>query len=330
MGEFYGDSQDLRRPRNKGNAFDTKDTRKKIGSDTLFRLDQPVPRNTMSYSGADFTTLIHVPVANALNGWQVAIDEIQDEIWELENILLKMKVQRDRLLSRANTPSGLRMIQSIEKRALSTEERIKSLERIQEDLRKRKGNIIPRKLDTLQTLSVQVHVDKQPVRALGHSYPKGYTRGAKLVAGSMIFTVIKEHPLIKVIDTVNSGREFQSILPNFPDKAPHNGYDMFPTSATSDHLPPMHMTILGVNEAGNAVNLNLYGVEFINDGTVLSIQDLITETTISFVAQDIDIMRTLDTRGVLNIPAISRAVTVSSFLTSPVAAARRARRGLPF
>ena len=132
----------------------------------------------MSYSGADFTTLIHVPVANALNGWQVAIDEIQDEIWELDNILNKLRIQRNNLLSRANTPSGLSLIQSIEKRAAAVNTRIETLKNIQEELRKRKGNIIPRKLDTLQTLSVQVHVDKQPVRALGHSYPKGYTRGA--------------------------------------------------------------------------------------------------------------------------------------------------------
>ena len=69
---------------------------------------------------------------------------------------------------------------------------------------------------------------------------------------------------------------------------------------------------------------------FINDGLVLSIQDILTESTLSFVAQDYDIMRTLDTRGPEAIPAMSRAVTASTLLTGPVSAARRARRGLPF
>ncbi len=276
-------------------------------------------RNVMSFSGADFIFLLHVPVSpqNAYTNFYV--EEIEDEIIELEYQLL--------VIDSNNIRNGLPVTTSDH----SIRKLINELKAIQEKLKANQANVIPIRLDTLQTVSFQFHVDKQPVRALGHSYPKAYTRGANLIAGSMIFTVIREHPLIKVIDMLNSGKEFSSLIsaiPTIPNINP--GADMFPTSATANHLPPLHLTILGVNEAGNAVNATIFGLEFLNDGMVLSIQDMLTENTLNFVAQDIDIMRSLDTRGILKIPAISRAVTVSSFLTGPVAAARRARRGLPF
>lgn len=311
----------------KDSAFVTKNTGKSPLEDGRVFLGQST-QNIMSYSGADFTTLIYIPIASGYNAHQVTIDEIEDEILELEYIKQNYQTSLNNLYALNNT--NQRSINDLSNRINSIESNIQELRRIQNKLRDNKSKLVPVKLDSLQTLSVQMHVDKQPVRALGHSYPKGYTVGSTLVAGSMIFTIIREHPLVKIIDRLNAGNEFTSILPNLADKTPAKGYDMFPTSATAAHLPPLHISILGVNEAGNAVNMTLFGVEFLNDGTVLSIQDLITENTINFVAQDIDLFRTLDTRGVLKLPAISRAVTVSSFLTGPVAAARRARRGLPF
>lgn len=281
----------------------------------------------MAYSGADFRVLIHVPVNPLYNPQRAAIDEIDDErtelAYQINNLeALEARYRQANDVARANDVAGrIRSLQNV----------IQGLNNISENIRKSKANVIPRTLTELQTISIQTHTDKQPVRSLGHSYPKGYTSGAKLVAGSMIFTIIKEHPLVRVIDTVNAGRNYDPLISDQIFKDPkQTSYDGFSTSATVDHLPPMNITIIGVNENGNAVNMNLYGVQFINDGIVLSIQDMLTEDTVSFVAQDIDIMRTLDTRGVLNIPAMSRAVTVSSFLTGPVAAARKARRGLPF
>lgn len=276
-----------------------------------------------SYSGADFTFLLYLPVKSDANQYQVGIDELEDEIIELEARIDLLSLQ---LQTVAVTQSSLRS--SLTKRITSLQTTISKLKGLQGKIRESKANIIPVRLDTLQTLSMQMHVDKQPVRALGHSYPKGYTRGATLVAGSMIFTVLKEHPLARVMDMVNAGREHMSKLSSY--KPGRNSYDLFPTSATPAQLPPMHMTILGVNEAGNAVTSSIYGLEFINDGVVFSINDNQTEISINFVAQDVDLLRTLDTRGALQIPAFSRAVTASSFLTTDAARLRRARRGSPF
>ncbi len=132
-------------------------------------------------------------------------------------------------------------------------------------------------LGTVQTISYQTHRPKAPVRALGRSYAKGYTRGPRTIAGSMIFTVINEHPLRRLckqmedsLDNIYTENVFSSIL--------------------SDQLLPLDLTLLFANEYGSVSRMALYGVEFLNNGQTLSIEDLLLEEVTQFVALDIDPM----------------------------------------
>ena len=302
------------------------------------RLSKNIPRFE-SFSGADYKFVIHVPTSVIAENKYWLTAEIQDEIWEVENridVLLKRATSRLKP-STPETVGNLKTVFSILDSSNSPE--LKRLYRLRAQLEKalnearRAHDIEPIALDALQTVSYQIHRDKQPVRALGHASPKGYTSGARLIAGSMICTVVREHPLVKVIDILNAGFDPRSRygLPSSNTSAGFaNQFEVIPAAGITDQLPPLHLTVIAVNESGNSMALTLYGVEFVNDGAVMSIQDILTEDTLSFVAQDIDIMRTLDTRGVLNIKAIDRQVTVSSFLNTNVAAARKQRRGLPF
>ena len=63
-------------------------------------------------------------------------------------------------------------------------------------------------LESLQTLSVQTHREKNAVRALGSAHAKGYTRGPRTIAGSMIFTLFGEHPLSALIRQMGINRYF--------------------------------------------------------------------------------------------------------------------------
>jgi len=270
----------------------------------------------------------------------VLVQELMDEI-------LEAQARLDRLLGIQSTPatmSGIAsQISSLGSTLVNKQDEIRQLQRhieylkrLKERAEKDQTNLKPVILDSLQTMSIQVHRDKQPVRALGHAYPKGFTQGGRLIAGSMIFTLFREHPLARLIDTINLQgiQELRQGLGGFHQakfaNVARSSFELIPSSGLADQLPPLHVTATAVNEAGNAATMTIYGLRFLNDGMVMSIQDMLTENTLSFVAQDIDIMRTLDTRGVDNIPALDRQVTVSSFMTSPAALARRQRRGLPF
>ena len=70
-------------------------------------------------------------------------------------------------------------------------------------------------------------------------------------------------------------------------------YDTLDHSAPSllpDQLPPLDLSIVFVNEYGSQSKMAIYGVEFVNDGVTYSIEDLLTEQVINFMARDIDIM----------------------------------------
>lgn len=139
-----------------------------------------------------------------------------------------------------------------------------------EELKKSSSSTVT--LGTLQTLSLQSHREKFEVRALGHSYAKGVTRGQRTIAGSMIFTVFEEHPLAILQRAMASTKnpEYGSLLP--------------------DQLPPIDITIVFANEYGSVSELRIYGVEFINDGVTFSIEDLLSENVMQFICRDADVM----------------------------------------
>jgi hypothetical protein len=56
----------------------------------------------------------------------------------------------------------------------------------------------------------------------------------------------------------------------------------------ADQLPPLDITIVFANEYGSLSKAAIYGVEFMNDGYTLSVEDLLTEEVINFVARDVD------------------------------------------
>jgi hypothetical protein len=134
-------------------------------------------------------------------------------------------------------------------------------------------------LATAQTLSLQTHREKHPVRALGHSNVKGYTRGQRTIAGSIIFTMFNEHALASLIRKMGS-----SINKFDPSPAGENQI----SSLLADQLPPIDITIVFANEYGSLSRGGLYGVEFMNSGVTLSIEDLLTEEVVNFVARDAD------------------------------------------
>lgn len=119
------------------------------------------------------------------------------------------------------------------------------------------------------TLTVSVHREKAPVRACGHINPKGYARGRRTIAGTMILTRFTVDVLFRFL---------QAVLPQ--------DFSKDTTHFKPDQLPPFNATILFSDEYGHASYLRLLGFGFVTDGTVYSIQDMTTEQTVSYMASD--------------------------------------------
>lgn len=113
-------------------------------------------------------------------------------------------------------------------------------------------------LGSLQTLSVSTHQDKRPVRSIGNINPKDYVMGQRTIAGSLVFAVFDRHFADKILKQLSI--------------------------TMADEIPALNLTINFANEYGRSSRMAIYGVKLINEGQVMSINDLYTENTYQFVA----------------------------------------------
>lgn len=120
-------------------------------------------------------------------------------------------------------------------------------------------------LGELQTISYSTHRENAPVRLLGHTNAVGFVKGQRTYAGSMIFTVFNSYAFYRL-------RQFQTAIQR----------SLYPTA---DMLPPIDIVLTFSNETGAFSKLKLYGVTFVDEGGTMSVDDLITEQTYSYMAR---------------------------------------------
>lgn len=124
-------------------------------------------------------------------------------------------------------------------------------------------------LGEIQTISYSIHMEKRPVRSIGNVNAKDYVMGPRTIAGSLVFAVFNKHFAKDII-------------------ADHNDYFKEGTAFIVDELPPFNIVISMANEYGLRSKLVIYGVRLLNEGQVMSVNDVYTENTYQFVATDIE------------------------------------------
>lgn len=134
-------------------------------------------------------------------------------------------------------------------------------------------------LGSITTVSYSAYRTKQPVINLGRTNINGITRGSRIFAGTMIFTLINQHWLNELLETDNLKwlSQYQELK--------------------ADELPLFDLMVVSANEYGSYVSMFLYGVDITDEGQVVSVEDLFTENTLSFVARDIETFKAGNTTG---------------------------------
>jgi len=127
-----------------------------------------------------------------------------------------------------------------------------------------------KQLVELTTITVSVHRVKSPAVACGYINAKGWARGRRTIAGTLVMTKFTTDVLYSFL---NSGA-FTSDLSKDT------------TYMKVDQLPPFNLTLLFADEYGNTSSQRLLGVELVTSGDVYSIQDMLSEQTVSYVAAD--------------------------------------------
>lgn len=130
-------------------------------------------------------------------------------------------------------------------------------------------------LGELQTISYSIHRENTPVRTLGHVNPRGFVKGSRTIAGSLIFTVFNEYAFYRI-------KEFKKALLE-RNYAP-----------LADMLPPFDVVLTFFNEYGLAAKMKIYGITIVDEGQTMSVDDLITEQTYTYMARGLQPLMHLD------------------------------------
>lgn len=128
-------------------------------------------------------------------------------------------------------------------------------------------------LGELQTLSYSIHRENSPIRTLGHVNVRGFIKGGRTIAGSLIFTVFNEYVFYRI-------SQLKDLL------ARKNGF----FAPLADMLPPFDIVVSFFNEYGQASKMKIFGVTIVDEGQTLSIDDLITEQVYTYMARGIQPM----------------------------------------
>ena len=172
------------------------------------------------------------------------------------------------------------------------------------DIKATFGNVV---IGELASITVSVTREKAPVFTMGDPNPRSFSRGKRGIAGSLTFTVFDRDALsqIKANSTVyrqvfNStgfrGAEGQVLSsPNedsqFSMEDNRSAWNTKSTPIYSDEIPPFDITIAMMNEYGQSSDMRIYGVEILNEGMGMSVDDITTEKSCTFVARALDDMR---------------------------------------
>ena len=124
---------------------------------------------------------------------------------------------------------------------------------------------VPIYVGEAQTVTYSLYTPVEPVYVLGSSKPNGFVRGQRTIAGSVIFTVFDRNVLLNAF---------------------YNAYHK-----STDELPPFDIHLSFMNEYGISAALVIEGCSIPTEGQVHSVEDMITENTMQYVARDIKLMK---------------------------------------
>ena len=154
-------------------------------------------------------------------------------------------------------------------------------------------------LKEVQGISYSVTREKAPIYTLGSSDPRSFSRGKRGIAGSLIFTVFDRNPLAELArnakyfyyakaDEIWNPDDYLNQISPVNELVDTNGMPLGiekRPAVYEDQILPFDITITFQNEYGQMAVQRIYGVEILNAGSGLSVDDIVNEMQATFVAR---------------------------------------------
>lgn len=156
----------------------------------------------------------------------------------------------------------------------------------------------------LSGIAWSVTREKAPVYTMGSPNPRSFSRGKRGIAGSLVFTMFDRPALYKMLDehmgddSMRYWTRTHNVLPGAGGQGDirHRGITPISTQSVdvrsgipyyADQVPPFDVTITFANEYGQAAVRSIYGLEILNEGSGASMDDIVIEESMTFVARDL-------------------------------------------
>lgn len=171
----------------------------------------------------------------------------------------------------------------------------------------------------LQAISYSVTREKAPIYTMGSADPRAFSRGKRGIAGTMIFIVFDRGALIGTFGAfaVNPANALNfsadkeerrglqaGASPNIQagieesrrlleaarneDPIQNVGDDQVITAPWyADQVPPFDITLAAANEYGALAVMRIFQVEILNEGYGVSIDDIVSEQQMTYVARQV-------------------------------------------
>lgn len=174
-------------------------------------------------------------------------------------------------------------------------------------------------IGALQGISYSVTREKAPIYTMGSPDPRAFSRGKRGIAGSLIFTMFDRNALLEEMGGFKFAAERNDPRPpgfstlNEPTGSSIGGATTLsgitqltnvqegeligvPTSGAqkaadkpwyTDQMLPFDVTLSAANEYGAVSVMRIYGVEILNEGYGVSIDDIVSEQQYTYVCRGI-------------------------------------------
>lgn len=174
-------------------------------------------------------------------------------------------------------------------------------------------------IGNLNGISFSTTREKSPIYVMGSVDAVSFGRGKRGHAGSLIFTNFDRHAMYDIMEgtfsSTGKGPEPRYMYWRKKTDIPAGGaskllpgdgghLDLLSNLGSkqdianySDQLPPFTISLVSQNEYGNVSAMHILGVELINEGSGVSIDDIVTETQMTFVARAIIGWRPVSNQG---------------------------------
>lgn len=157
----------------------------------------------------------------------------------------------------------------------------------------------------VQGISYTVQREKAPIYTMGSADPRSFSRGKRGIAGSVIFMVFDRSAILDSFkDRKFAAWVTEPAAQSFalsPATTPVEGLQgtvgalnaeintvVLEKRASSviyhDQILPFEVVISAANEYGNSAFMKIYGVEIINAGSGMSVDDITTDESCTFIA----------------------------------------------